>query len=190
MTPRVEGGSVRAPEEIPNPEMAPTIYSTMKSQTTVSTIKVELCKAVNIGKDEEQLSQTSYATSANHTMRIRVPSPPSEDSAFGGKPFECPYCFNIIKIRSRQDWKYVVNYAYNFYDMLNIILGGMCSEIFNPMFAHLPTALKQVNYLTADESGLIMRPSSTGESGIVIPARNIFHGRHYFESILKQDILS
>lgn len=44
--------------------------------------------------------------------KIRVP-PPIEDAAFEGKSFKCPYCFNIIKIRSQPDWEYVGMYARN-----------------------------------------------------------------------------
>ena len=177
------GGSASVPEEIKQ------ATSIMESHTTVSTIKVELRQVVDIGKDEDQLSQTSYATSINNTIRIRVPPPP-DDAVFGDEPFECPYCFNIIMIRSGEDWKYVGSYTYNFFYMLNLFLGDIYLEIFNPMFAHSPTAPKQVNYMTANESGLTMRSSFTEESGIVMPAQNLFHERHYFTSISTQAILS
>ena len=102
------GDSVRAPEKASDRERAATVYTTTKSQTTVSTIKVEIAQVVEIEQgDEDRLSQTSYATSINRTMRTRVPPPPDEDAAYEGKEFECPYCFKIIKVRSRQDWKYV-----------------------------------------------------------------------------------
>ena len=100
------GGSARASTRISDFERA-TIYTAIKSQTTLPTVKTGRSRAIGIERDEEQLSQTSYAPSTNYTMRIRVPSPPSEQAAFEGEPFECPYCFNIIKIRGRQGWKYV-----------------------------------------------------------------------------------
>ena len=107
VTPAVEGGSARSPEKILDPERATIYYSTVASLTTVDTVKDELSKLVDndIEKDDDQLSQTSYATSTNHPMKIRVPPPPSEDAAFGSGPFECPYCFNLIEIRNRKDWK-------------------------------------------------------------------------------------
>ena len=105
------------PTQDPDHERAATLNETIKSQTTMSTIVPGL---VRTELDEDQLTQTSYATSASQTMRIRVPSPPNEVAAFEGKPFECPYCFNIIKVRSRQDWKYVGTCAPNFYGILII----------------------------------------------------------------------
>ena len=105
-----DGGSTRASERVPGGlERRASLYTTTTdSQTTVPTIKVELNQAVgNILLNEDQLSQTSYATSTNHRMRIRVPPPPNEIAAFDDMPFECPYCFTITKIKGRQDWKYV-----------------------------------------------------------------------------------
>ena len=111
-------GNARAPADL---QRAATVYTTAKSQTTLSTIKGEISQVVGIEPDEDQLSQTSYATSINYKTRIRVPSPPSEDAAFGGEAFQCPYCFNIIKIKNRKDWKYVDNLLTIFmYAKLNI----------------------------------------------------------------------
>ena len=107
----VEGGSNRAPANVPDLGKAATVHTTTKSQTTVSTIKDELYQAVVIERNEDQLSQTSYATSTNHRVRLRVPSPPNPNAAFTGEPFECPYCFTITMIRDRHDWKYVWNYG-------------------------------------------------------------------------------
>ena len=108
--------------KLPTPdERAATLNVTIKSQTTMSTIVPRLSQVVGTELDEDQLTETSYATSASHTMGIRVPPPPNEVAAFEGKPFECPYCFNIITVRSRQDWKYVGTCAPNFYGILIII---------------------------------------------------------------------
>ena len=108
--PTTEDGSARAPDG-----KAATITTTMKSQTTVSTIPIERNQAVKIEWDEDdRLSQTSYASSTNHAVRIRVPPPPNEKAAFEGEPFECPYCFNLIRVKSRKGWKYVGNCTYEF----------------------------------------------------------------------------
>ena len=186
VAPTLKSGSAGAPENSSGIERAATVYTTTKSQTTVSTIKVEISQVVEIEQaEEDRLSQTSYATSINHAMRIHVPSPPDEDAAYEGKEFQCPYCFKIIKVRSRQDWKYVGSlHRLIFYGMLNTFSGNIYSGIFSPMSAHSPTAPRQMNYMVASESGLIMWCSFTGESGIVMPARSLFHKRHYFKSIL------
>lgn len=99
------GDTAKSPEDFERPA---TIYTTMPSHTTLSTIQIKLSQPAKIEHDEDQLSQTSYATSTNHAMRIRVPSPPDEIAAFDGEPFECPYCFTV---RGRQDWKYVCSYS-------------------------------------------------------------------------------
>ena len=104
VAPTVQDASVGASAKVPNLEKAASTCTMTKSQTALSTIKVELTHAAEIGQDKDQLSQTSYATSTNHTG-IQVPSSPTEEVAFEGKPFECPYCFKIVKVRSRQDWK-------------------------------------------------------------------------------------
>ncbi|RPB29195.1 hypothetical protein L211DRAFT_882026, partial [Terfezia boudieri ATCC MYA-4762] len=78
----------------------------VKSQTTVSTIKQDAFHVYDVppGPDDDQVSQTSYATSANH-QRIRIAQPPNPDAAYNGTPFECPYCFQIISIRDRCAWR-------------------------------------------------------------------------------------
>ena len=104
----MEGGSVRDPEKTLGPQIAATGYTRMKSQTTIPTINTELSQEDKIVQEEDRLSQSSYA-STDDAMRIRVPSPPT-DRAFRGEPFKCSYCLKIIKVRSRQDWKYVCDY--------------------------------------------------------------------------------
>ncbi|KIW33240.1 uncharacterized protein PV07_00106 [Cladophialophora immunda] len=48
-------------------------------------------------------SQTSYASSLWESEdRITFPRPPKESA--NGKPFECPYCFFILKISNRKSW--------------------------------------------------------------------------------------
>ena len=48
-------------------------------------------------------SQTSYATSLlDGRDKVFVPPLPKESA--GGKPFECPYCFFVIEVKTRQSW--------------------------------------------------------------------------------------
>ena len=47
-------------------------------------------------------SETSYAPSLIDGGRITVPPPPK--GSVGGKPFECPYCYFIIDIKSTRSW--------------------------------------------------------------------------------------
>lgn len=48
------------------------------------------------------MSQTSYAPSLIDGGRVTIPPPPKDSS--GGKPFECPYCFFVIDIKSSRSW--------------------------------------------------------------------------------------
>ena len=48
------------------------------------------------------MSQTSYAPSLVDGGRVTIPPPPRE--SLGGKPFECPYCFFVIDIKSTRSW--------------------------------------------------------------------------------------
>ena len=184
-----EGGSVTDSRKTLDPKSATTGYTKMKPQTTVPTINIELSQEDKLEEDEDRRSQSSYASSTSHAVRIRVPPPPT-DNAFKGEPFKCSYCFNIIKIRSRKDWKYVGNYVRSVYYMLNIFLGGIYLGIFNHIYAHSLTAPRRTNYIATDGTGLIMNYSSIEESGIVIPAQSLFHKRPYFKSISKQCILN
>lgn len=57
-----------------------------------------------IDDGEDALSQTSYATSVNAT--IRVPSLPKR--ARRQEHFQCSLCFRIVAIHSKAAWKYVI----------------------------------------------------------------------------------
>ena len=48
------------------------------------------------------MSQTSYAPSLIDGGRVTIPPPPKE--SVGGKPFECPYCFFLIEIKTTRSW--------------------------------------------------------------------------------------
>lgn len=61
-------------------------------------------KTPNIDFEETSdsgISQTSYAPSLIHGGRVIIPPPPRDSM---GKPFECPYCFFIIDIKSTRSW--------------------------------------------------------------------------------------
>ncbi|OCL02070.1 hypothetical protein AOQ84DRAFT_383049 [Glonium stellatum] len=89
-------GMEAAPTEI-NPEstVASSIPSAMKAQA-----HIDLDEDVY---PEDGFSQTSYATSANESTKLRAPPVPK--GAQDGQPFECPLCFMIISIRSSHSWK-------------------------------------------------------------------------------------
>lgn len=57
--------------------------------------------------DDDILPGAFYITSTNinEYINIQVPPPPSAESAFNGEPFQCPYCYQIIKIRNLPSWR-------------------------------------------------------------------------------------
>lgn len=82
-----------------------TIATTVNTQTTVSTYVQRPSDTIEVCSDAGQ-SQTSYATSSggDKGSKLRVPPPPKPESAYDGKPFECPYCFSIKIVRGTHSW--------------------------------------------------------------------------------------
>ena len=54
------------------------------------------------GASESGVSQTSYAPTLMTGSDITIPSRPR--TSHGGVPFECPYCYFIIRVRSNRSW--------------------------------------------------------------------------------------
>lgn len=80
------------------------LATTVNTQTTVATfLEVEDDMAM-----EDTQSETSSATSAstNDDGALRVPPPPK--GAMENEPFECPYCFDMMTIRSMISWRYAL----------------------------------------------------------------------------------
>jgi hypothetical protein len=55
----------------------------------------------NVLDEDDSMSQTSYATSVNATIRV----PPIPKEARGEQHFECPLCFMIVSIHTTVAWK-------------------------------------------------------------------------------------
>ncbi|KAF8539019.1 hypothetical protein BDD12DRAFT_116666 [Trichophaea hybrida] len=87
----------------------PTIATTRKTQTTVSTYvppQPKICDTAS----ETAHSQTSYSTSVGgldsaQGPRLKVPDPPNPESSLSGEPFRCPYCFAIISVSGPRLWR-------------------------------------------------------------------------------------
>ncbi|KAF8536845.1 hypothetical protein BDD12DRAFT_746962, partial [Trichophaea hybrida] len=86
---------------------APTISTLKKSQTTVTTVRQmhKELDAVDAESDTGQF-QTSFAPSvaSESQSTLQVPLPPRGEAAFDGPPFECPYCYSIIIVKSSHAW--------------------------------------------------------------------------------------
>ncbi|RPB16180.1 hypothetical protein P167DRAFT_353330 [Morchella conica CCBAS932] len=83
-----------------------TIAETENTQTTISTyVQGPSDQTVDVITLDDALSQTSYATSTGGARStIHVPLPPNAAETLDGKPFECPYCYSIISVSSRNLW--------------------------------------------------------------------------------------
>ena len=55
--------------------------------------------------DGDHSSQTSYANSINQHIDTQIPPPPNATATFDGEPFQCPYCYQIIKIGNLRSWR-------------------------------------------------------------------------------------
>ena len=83
------------------PSMTATSVNT---QTTIATFnEPEQIEAE--GLDDERLSETSSAKSENAAAesKIRIPGPPK--GALDNQSFECPYCYDILRISSSLSWE-------------------------------------------------------------------------------------
>lgn len=78
-----------------------------KQSTKATTLIETQAVTLNAQQGEESdtgFSQTTFQTTFESDVQsLRVPSAPSESD--GGKPFECPFCYSIIRIRGRTSWK-------------------------------------------------------------------------------------
>lgn len=79
----------------------PTTIATKNTQTTVATFRPD---EQDIYVDDT-LSETSSAASegVSATNQLQIPVPPQ--AAIDGDPFECPYCFEMMKISGLLAWR-------------------------------------------------------------------------------------
>ncbi len=81
------------------------IHRTATGSVMSGTIATDF-KTPNIDFEETSsisgISDTSYASSLVDGGRITIPPPPKD--SVGVKPFECPYCFFVIDIKSTGSW--------------------------------------------------------------------------------------
>jgi len=82
-----------------------TTSTVLKSQTTVSAIMPATGPTSEAGSNAGY-SNTSFATSANpQTSPLHIPPPPNFNTAYDGQEFECPYCFQLIRVSNLRAWR-------------------------------------------------------------------------------------
>lgn len=81
----------------------PATAVTRNTQTTVATFRE--VEQENDPDVEETLSETSSAASEGMSEGRDLPIPAPPKSALGGELFECPYCFEMIRISSLLIWR-------------------------------------------------------------------------------------
>lgn len=79
----------------------PTTIATKNTQTTVATYR-EDDRDVFV---DDSLSETSSAASegVSEAVQLYIPAPPQR--ALDSAPFECPYCFEMMKVSSLLAWR-------------------------------------------------------------------------------------
>lgn len=95
---------------VQDPRPHTTTSTLLQSQTTVTTMKAQAIVSNELPtSDGDHRSQTSYTTSVIHRMCMAIPPPANSRDAFNGQPFQCPYCFLMIKIGNRLSWRSVIH---------------------------------------------------------------------------------
>lgn len=85
-------------------EQARTEHTTNSTEATpLPQVGTSSADVVDVQDSEDALSQTSYATSVNATIRV----PPLPKEARTQDHFECPLCFMIVSIHTSAGWKCV-----------------------------------------------------------------------------------
>lgn len=82
----------------------------MNHQTTATTFKIDNDAMEYVDAESETgQSQTSNTTSiaSENERRPEVPPPPSGAVLDGTTPFQCPYCYTVITMKSAHHWTYV-----------------------------------------------------------------------------------
>ncbi|KAF1979278.1 hypothetical protein BU23DRAFT_441216, partial [Bimuria novae-zelandiae CBS 107.79] len=69
--------------------------------TEVTPMPIARSNSANMAGDDDVLSQTSYATSVNATIRVS----PMPKEAHEKQHFECPLCFIIVYVHTTAAWK-------------------------------------------------------------------------------------
>ena len=78
-----------------------TATGSVMSETVATDFKTQNIDFVETSSDSG-LSQTSYAPSLMDGGRITIPPLPKE--SMDGKPFQCPYCFFVIEVKTTRSW--------------------------------------------------------------------------------------
>ena len=84
-----------APSEVVQSTVASSIPLAIKTSTSTTELDEN-------DYYEDTLSQTSYASSANDSTKLRPPPLPEEGQ--NGDPFECPLCFRLTSVRQPSAW--------------------------------------------------------------------------------------
>lgn len=87
--------TISAPSERVESTVASSIPLAVKASVSTADLEEE-------DYYEDNLSQTSYASSASDPSRLRPPSVPKQGR--DGEPFECPLCFRLTSIRQAAAW--------------------------------------------------------------------------------------
>lgn len=101
------------PQDIPAGQInfsVRTVVSSERSASipapTTATTYIEPSEEPMQINDSDTVSMTSYATSIKGQVEGRLTFPLRPKESANGRPFECPYCYNIEVVKSDNAWRY------------------------------------------------------------------------------------
>ena len=155
-------------------EDAGTVITAAKTSTTISIIPksavVRTQPALDTIEAESDGGQTatSFGTimEAGNVKLLKVPDPPDADRVFSGNAFQCPYCYFLIIVKNSRAWQYV-SMSWMHVAILIVLLGDMCSEIYDLTFAHSIRVRSRIDCSKPAMTGMIMKCDTIDGNGTV-----------------------
>ncbi|KAI9773017.1 MAG: hypothetical protein M1839_002247 [Geoglossum umbratile] len=91
------------------PTLVPSVRTTPSTDAVTTNTQTTIATFVDTGEEiftEDNLSETSSAASEGPDEESTLHMPPLPKGAIYGEAFQCPYCYEMMKVSSSQSWRY------------------------------------------------------------------------------------